>query len=105
MSPLSVGVISGGVFGAVAVGMMLPMQFPDKRAALTGAFLNRFAIGVAIGAAVGSPQVNALHLPSWCVGLALGLLLSAADAVITRAYAPIMVMGALGGAVIGWVAG
>jgi hypothetical protein len=84
---------------------MLPLQFPDKRAALAGAFLNRFGIGVAIGAAIGSPQINALHLPSWCTGLALGVILSAADAVITKAYAPIIVIGAVGGAAIGWIVG
>lgn len=83
----------------------MPLQFPDRRAALAGAFLNRLAIGVAIGAAWGSPQVAALHYPGWTVGLGLGLLLSAADAVITKAYAPIMGIGAVGGAVIGWLVG
>jgi len=28
---------------------MLPMQFPDKRTALLGAFASRFAIGFTIG--------------------------------------------------------
>jgi len=31
------GVFAGVAFGAVAVGMMLPMEFPDKPAALVGA--------------------------------------------------------------------
>ena len=84
---------------------MIPLHFPDRRAAYIGAFLNRTAIGIAIGAAVGSPQVNALHLPSWAVGLGLGLILSAADAAITKAYAPILAIGAVGGAVIGWIVG
>jgi len=35
----------GLVFGALTVLSMLPMSFPDKRAALPGAFFNRFAIG------------------------------------------------------------
>jgi hypothetical protein len=30
---------------------MLPMVFPDKRAAITAAFIARFGIGFAIGAA------------------------------------------------------
>lgn len=63
------------------------------------------AIGVVIGAALGSPQLAALGLPGWAIGLAAGLFLSAADAVITKAYAPILVIGALGGAVIGWLVG
>ena len=39
------------------------------------------------------------------IGLGVGVLLSAADAVITKAYAPILVLGAVGGAVIGWMIG
>jgi len=39
------------------------------------------------------------------IGLGVGGLLSAADAVITGAYASILVLGALGGAAIGWVIG
>jgi len=33
------------VFGAIDVGIMLPMSFPDKKAAITAAFVARFAIG------------------------------------------------------------
>jgi len=105
VSALVVGVVCGLGFGALAAALMLPLQFPDKRAALTGAFLNRFAIGVAIGAAMGSPQINALRIPAWCTGLVLGVILSAADAVITKAYAPIIAVGAVGGAAIGWIVG
>jgi hypothetical protein len=84
---------------------MIPLEFPDKRAALLGAFLNRLAIGVVLGAAVGAPQLDALRLPPWALGLIGGLLLSAADAVITKAYVPILVLGAAGGGVIGWLVG
>jgi hypothetical protein len=105
MSTLTTGVISGIVFGALAAASMMPMEFPDKPAALLGAFLNRFAIGVAIGAAWGSPQVAALRVPAWLFGLAMGVILSVADAVITKAYAPIIILGAIGGAIIGWVVG
>jgi hypothetical protein len=35
----------GLIFRAVAVALMLPMRFPDKRTALLGAFASRFAIG------------------------------------------------------------
>ena len=81
MSPLSVGMLGGLLFGGIAVVSMLPMSFPDKRAALMAAFLNRFAIGFTIGAAD-------LSWPGWAVGLAFGLLLSVPDAIITRAWAP-----------------
>ena len=105
MSRLSLGIVAGILYGALSAASMVPLQFPDKRAALLGAFLNRLAIGVVIGAVVGAPQVDALRWPPWAIGLVTGILLSAADAVITKAYAPILVLGALGGAVIGWLVG
>jgi hypothetical protein len=105
MSRLSLGLLAGIIYGALAAASMAPLQFPDKRAALLGAFLNRLTIGLVIGAVVGAPQVDALRMPAWLIGLAIGVLLSAADAVITKAYAPILVFGAVGGAVIGWMVG
>jgi hypothetical protein len=33
------------VFGAIDVGIMLPMSFPDKRTAIAAAFIARFGIG------------------------------------------------------------
>jgi hypothetical protein len=74
------------------------MTFPDKRAALLGAFLNRFAIGFLI------PLVQ-LPAPRWAIGLSLGILLSLPDGIITKAFAPIVGMGAVGGLIIGWLAG
>jgi hypothetical protein len=41
--------------------------------------------------------------PGWAVGLAFGLLLSLADAIITKAYAPIIGVGCIGGLLIGVV--
>lgn len=105
MSRLLLGFICGLVFGAVVVALMLRHQFPDKRAALVGAFLNRLAVGVIIGAVIGAPQVAQLGRPAWLVGLAVGLLVSAPDAVITKRYAPILVIGSIGGAIIGWIVG
>jgi hypothetical protein len=49
MARLVIGIICGVVFGLVAVATMIPLEFGDKRAAMLGAFLNRFAIGVVIG--------------------------------------------------------
>ena len=105
MPRLWLGLLAGLVYGALSAASMIPMEFPDKRAALLGAFLNRLAIGVVIGAAIGAPQLEILRLPTWALGLIVGLLLSAADAVITKAYAPILVLGAVGGALIGWLVG
>jgi hypothetical protein len=97
MTSIAYGVIAGVAFGAVSVGMMLPLKFPDRRAALLGAFLNRFAIGLLI------PLVQ-LGVQGWLLGLGLGILLSLPDAIITKAFAPIIGVGAVGGAIIGWLA-
>jgi hypothetical protein len=88
------GVVAGVIFGAVAVAMMLPMSFPDKTAALLGAFLSRFGIGLVIGCV-------RLRWPGWAVGPLFGLLLSLPDAIITTAYVPILIVGSIGGLVIG----
>ena len=97
MKPLTLGLVAGTLFGAFAVAIMLPLQFPDKRAALLGAFINRFAIGFLI------PLVR-LPMPGWLLGLLIGILLSLPDAIITKAFAPIMGFGAIGGTIIGWLA-
>jgi hypothetical protein len=97
MQNLLSGIISGLVFGAVAVGMMLPMSFPDKVTALLGAFASRFAIGVVIGC------VQLPTWPGWLVGLFFGFLLSLPDAIITKAYAPILLVGSVGGLIIGGI--
>jgi hypothetical protein len=96
MSRITLGVVCGLVFGAIDICIMMPMSFPDKRAAITAAFIARFGIGFAIGAA-------RLPWPGWLVGLVFGLLLSIPDAIITKAYAPIIGMGAIGGTVIGFL--
>jgi hypothetical protein len=105
MPRLALGLVAGVIYGALSAASMIPLEFRDKRGALLGAFFNRLAIGVVLGAVVGSPQVEALRIPPWAVGLTIGLLLSVADAIITKAYAPILVFGALGGTLIGWMVG
>jgi hypothetical protein len=94
MSRLALGIVCGLVYGALSAASMIPLSFPDKRAALLGAFVNRFSIGFVLGA-VGLPW------PGWVAGLVIGVLLSLADAIITKAYAPIIVLGAVGGTIIG----
>jgi len=42
-----------------------------------------------------------LPWPGWAVGLFFGVLLSIPDAIITKAYAPIIGLGAVGGTIIG----
>ena len=96
MANLTGGLISGLIFGVVTVAMMLPMQFPDKTIALLAAFISRFGIGLVIGCVQ-------LPWPGWIVGLTFGFLLSVPSALITKAYAPIIIIGTLGGLVIGGI--
>jgi len=99
MSRILLGTICGIIFGTVDILLMIPIPFPpekDKSTAMMGAFASRFAIGFVIGA------VN-LSLPGWATGLIFGILISLPDAIITKAYAPILIVGAVGGAIIGFV--
>src|ERR1700675_1156432 len=95
MSKIILGLISGLVFGALDVGLMLPMSFPDKTAALLGAFTSRFAIGFVIGC------VQLPSWPGWFVGFLFGVLISLPDPIFPHKYIPILVLGGIGGLVIG----
>jgi hypothetical protein len=44
-------------------------------------------------------------VPSWAQGLIFGILLSLPDAIITKAFAPILILGAVGGVIIGLIVG
>jgi hypothetical protein len=97
MSRIYLGVICGLIFGGLDSAMMIPLSFPDKRAALLGAFIARFGLGFVIC------NVK-LPWPGWLIGLLLGILLSLPDAIITKAMVPILVSGAIGGLIIGAIA-
>ncbi|HEY5117862.1 MAG TPA: hypothetical protein VII90_00240 [Anaerolineales bacterium] len=98
MSKLLLGILCGIVFGGISVATMIPLKMEDKRTAMAGAFVNRFAIGFAIGA-------TNLPIALWLSGLLFGVLLSLPDAIITKAWIPIMALGAIGGIVIGLIIG
>ena len=98
MTPVTLGLIGGVAFGTLDVLLMQPMQFADKRTALAAAFLSRFAIGFLI-------PFCKLPLPWPVSGAVVGLLVSLPDAIITKSYVPIIVVGIVGGAVLGWIAG
>jgi hypothetical protein len=97
MQRLYLGIVCGLVFGGVDTAMMIPLSFPDKRAAMPGAFIARFALGFVIC------NIK-LPWPGWLIGLLLGILLSLPDAIITKATIPILASGAVGGTIIGWLA-
>ena len=94
MARITLGVLLGLGIGVVDVLLMLPLSFPDKRAALIGAFCARFALGffAATVRLAWSPVVT---------GILVGVLTSLPDAIITKAYAPILVTGVVFGAIAG----
>lgn len=96
MGSIALSLICGVTFGAVAVALMLPMHFPDKRKALIAAFASRFAIGFLIPLVV-------LPLPGALKGALVGFLVSLPDAILTKAYIPILAVGLIGGAVVGFM--
>jgi len=98
MQPIVSGVIAGLIFGAVDVALMIPMKHPNKRTAMTGAFFSRFAIGFLIA-------VTSMPVAPWLRGVIVGLLVSIPDAVVTKAWAPILGTGVVGGGIIGLVLG
>lgn len=97
MNRLLLGLFLGLGAGVVDVLLMLPMKFPDKPTALAGAFFSRFAIGF-LAANVKLPFHPALS------GAFVGLLISIPDAIITKAYIPILMTGVIFGALCGWAA-
>ena len=97
MKRLPFGIVSGLLFGAIDVALMLPLQFQDRTTAFAAAFASRFAIGVLAATAQ-------MPLPAWTRGLVVGLLISLPDAIITKAYAPILATSVIGGTLIGWAA-
>ena len=91
------GIFAGIAFGILDILPMLFMQFDDKVAAVSGAFISRFAIGLlAFTADLG---INKIYS-----GLLIGLMLSLPDALITKNYGPILGSGIIGGALIGYIA-
>ena len=98
MQRLYLGIVCGLIFGGVDTALMIPLSFPDKKAAMLGAFIARFALGFVIC------NIK-LPWPGWLVGLVLGILLSLPDAIITKATSPILASGVVGGTIIGWIAG
>ncbi|OIN97287.1 hypothetical protein AUJ66_03825 [Candidatus Desantisbacteria bacterium CG1_02_38_46] len=99
MNNIILGIIAGLVFGVIDVLVMAPLKFEDKRKkieAMTGAFIERFMLGFLI------PNVN-LGIHPAIIGVLLGIGLSVPTAIITRTYAPIVGIGAVGGIIIGFI--
>ena len=98
MSRVTLGVILGLSIGIADVLLMLPLSFPDKRTALLAAFFSRFSLGFF------AATIN-LPVSPIVAGVVVGLLTSIPDAIVTKAYAPILITGVIFGALAGWIAG
>lgn len=99
MNKIIFGTICGLVFGIIDVLVMIPLKYENNRKrneAMSAAFIERFIIGFLI------PNVD-LGLQPVLTGLLLGAGLSLPSAIITRAYAPIIGIGIVGGIIIGLV--
>ena len=98
MGRCTFGVILGLAIGVLDALLMLPLAFPDKRAALLGAVSSRFALGF-------FASVVKLPMAPVASGVLVGVLTSIPDAIVTKAYAPILITGVVFGAIAGWVVG
>ena len=98
MPRVTLGVILGLAIGIADVLLMLPLSFPDKRTALFAAFCSRFSLGFF------AATIN-LRMSPIAAGVLVGLLTSIPDAVVTKAFAPILITGVIFGAVAGWIVG
>ena len=96
MPRLTMGVILGLSIAVVDVLLMLPLSFPDKRTALLAAFSSRFSLGFF------AATIN-LRMSPIAAGVVVGLLTSIPDAIVTKAYAPILITGVIFGTVAGWI--
>ena len=97
MTKLQKGIIAGLIFGGLDIIPMFFMDgFDNLTAAVSGAFINRFAIGLLI-------FTTNFPVQGWLKGLILGILLSLPDAIITGAWGPIMGTGIVGGLIIGFI--
>ncbi|KAF0138564.1 MAG: Uncharacterized protein FD122_3765 [Stygiobacter sp.] len=88
------GIVYGLIYAVLDVLPMFAINIPDVMTAVAGAFINRFAIGFLI-------PLTTFPSKGWQRGLMLGLMLSLPDAIITKAYVPILSLGIIGGLVIG----
>jgi len=99
MDAVTLGLICGLVFGLFSSLIMIPMKVESQRKkweAISSAFVDRFMIGLIVPSAT-------FGLDPMISGLIIGIGLSIPSAIIIRAYAPIMVFGAVGGLIIGFI--
>ena len=75
---------------------MLPMKFSDKQTALLAALSSRFAVGFLAANVI-------LPFHAIAGGVLVGLLTGIPDAIVAKAYTPILLPESFFGAVARWV--
>lgn len=101
MNNVIFGIIAGIIFGIISVLIMIPLKFEnssERRDAMAGAFVDRFMIGFIIPNFV-------LGINPIISGALLGFGLSLPSAIISKTYAPLLVIGTVGGIIIGYLTG
>lgn len=96
---ITFAVFAGLATGALAVLAMLAIPFPtpeERRIALVAAFVDRTVLGFIVG-----PVARGLDVNGGLAGLVLGVGFSVGTALITRAYLPVIGLGALFGLAVG----
>ena len=99
MNKIFLGIICGLAYGIIDVLIMIPLKYENKRKrneAMSAAFIERFMIGFLI------PNLE-LGIHPALTGFLVGSGLSVPSAIITRAYAPIIGIGIIGGVIIGFL--
>lgn len=103
MDRMSLALLCGLGFAVVTVLIMLlaPIKWESprqKQESLAAAFIGRFMIGLLI-------PLASLGLPPVLNGIVISLCISMPPAIMSHRYAPILITGIVGGAIIGWISG
>ncbi|MDP3984092.1 MAG: hypothetical protein Q8Q52_03690 [Acidimicrobiia bacterium] len=91
--------VAGIVAAVIDTATMIPLEFPStqqKRQAMTAAFIDRFFLGFIVG-----PVASGLDTNGLLIGAFLGIGTSVGTAIITKTWAPIVIMGLLTGIGVG----
>jgi len=83
----------------VDTATMIPLQFPspqERRQAMTAAFVERFFLGFIVG-----PLAAGLDANGIVIGAVVGIGTSVGAAIITKTWAPIIIMGLITGLGVG----
>ena len=91
--------VAGFSAAVVDTATMIPLRFPsphEKRQAMTAAFVERFFLGFIVGPLAAGLDTNGIF-----IGAIIGIGTSIGTAIITKTWAPIIIMGLITGLGVG----